>query len=391
MPSNPQELAGTHFARRMALFYASVFIALGVHLPFLPVWLAAKGLDPQTIGVVLAMPMILRLFAIPLATRAADRRDALRAVIMAATLVALAGFATLGMTANPLTIAVLYALAATAFMLLFVLSDVYALRGLAPHRRAYGPVRLWGSAAFIVANLAAGYLLDIIAARDLIWLIVGAVTIVLAAAWALPPLGTRTSGSPSGTPPARVLLRDPGFIAVAAAASLIQGSHALYYSFSTIDWQAARFGGGTIGVLWALGVLAEIVLFALSARLPAAFSPSVLILIGGTGALVRWTAMALDPPGALLPLLQCLHGLSFGATHLGTLAFIGRAAPAGLAATAQGYLAVSIGVAMAAATGLSGLLYARFGAAAYGAMALIAAAGLVAAFAAHRIQMNESR
>ena len=87
-----------------------------------------------------------------------------------------------------------------------------------------------------------------------------------------------------------------------------------------------------------------------------------------------------------MPLLQCLHGLSFGATHLGTLAFIGRAAPAGLAATAQGYLAVSIGVAMAAATGLSGLLYGRFGAAAYGAMALIAAAGVAAAFVAHRMQ-----
>ena len=183
-----------------------------------------------------------------------------------------------------------------------------------------------------------------------------------------------------------MLLRDPAFIAVAAAASLIQGSHALYYGFSTIDWQAAGFGGGTIGVLWALGVLAEIVLFALSARLPAAFRPSVLILIGGAGALVRWTAMALDPPGALLPLLQCLHGLSFGATHLGTLAFIARAAPAGLAATAQGYLAVSIGLVMAAATGLSGLLYGRFGAAAYGAMALIAAAGVAAALVAHRMQ-----
>ena len=138
-------------------------------------------------------------------------------------------------------------------------------------------------------------------------------------------------------------------------------------------------------MLWALGVLAEIVLFALSARLPAAFTPSVLILIGGAGALIRWIAMAFGPPGALLPLLQCLHGLSFGATHLGTLAFIGRAAPAGLAATAQGYLAVFMGVAMAAATGLSGLLYGRFGAAAYGAMALVAAAGVVAALAAHRI------
>jgi PPP family 3-phenylpropionic acid transporter len=188
-----------------------------------------------------------------------------------------------------------------------------------------------------------------------------------------------------------VLLRDRSFVAVAVAASLIQGSHALYYSFSTIDWQAAGFGGGAIGMLWALGVLAEIVLFALSARLPASFSPSVLILIGGAGALVRWVAMALNPPAVLLPLLQCLHGLSFGATHLGTLAFIGRAAPAGLAATAQGYLAVSGGVAIAAATGLSGLLYARFGAAAYGAMALIAGAGLAAAFVLYRIELNEGR
>ena len=380
----------------MALFYASTFVALGVHLPFLPVWLAAKGLEAQTIGVVLALPMILRLFVIPLATRAADRRDALRAVIMAATLAALIGFGALGFTTGTLAIAVLYPLAATAFMLLFVLSDVYALRGLAPHRRAYGPVRLWGSAAFIVANLAAGYLFDFIAARDLIWLIVGAVALCLAAGWALPPLAPflpspASGNSASETAPARVLLRDPAFIAVAAAASLIQGSHALYYSFSTIDWQAAGYGGGTIGVLWALGVLAEIVLFALSARLPASFSPTVLILIGGAGALVRWIAMALGPPGALLPLLQCLHGLSFGATHLGTLAFIGRAAPAGLAATAQGYLAVSTGVAIALSTGLSGLLYGRFGAAAYGAMALIAAAGVAAALVAHRIQMNGAR
>jgi PPP family 3-phenylpropionic acid transporter len=172
---------------------------------------------------------------------------------------------------------------------------------------------------------------------------------------------------------------------VGAAASLIQGSHALYYSFSTLDWHAQGFGGGVIGLLWALGVLAEIALFAFSARLPGAFTPGVLILIGGSGALVRWIAMALHPPTALLPLLQCLHGLSFGATHLGTLAFIARAAPAGLAATAQGYLAVTTGLAIAGGTGLSGLLYARFGASAYGAMAMIAGAGVVAALAANRM------
>jgi MFS transporter, PPP family, 3-phenylpropionic acid transporter len=398
MLNNPQAAAASYFAWRMALFYACLFVALGVHMPFLPVWLAAKGLDPRTIGIVLALPMMLRLVAIPLATRAADRRGALRSIITAAALVALMGFGALAFTTHTLAIAALYSLAATAFMLLFVLSDVYALHGLAPHRRAYGPVRLWGSAAFIVSNLAAGYLLDVIAARDLIWLIVIAVATCVAAAFGLPPLaapGTsradeaaKAGDSIGGRSSARILLRDPAFIAVAAAASLIQGSHALYYGFSTIDWQAAGFGGGSIGVLWGLGVLAEIVLFALSVRLPASLTPIVLILIGGAGASLRWAAMALGPADLWLPLLQCLHALSFGATHLGTLAFIARAAPTGLAATAQGYLAIAGGVVIAMTTGVSGVLYARFGGAAYGAMALIAAAGFAAALAARRLQQR---
>jgi PPP family 3-phenylpropionic acid transporter len=186
-------------------------------------------------------------------------------------------------------------------------------------------------------------------------------------------------------PSARGLLRDPAFLAVAGAASLIQASHAVYYGFSTIDWQAAGFDGVTIGAFWALGVLAEIVLFAMSARLPAAITPTVMLAIGAAGATLRWTAMALNPSVALLPALQCLHALSFGATHLGTLGFVVRAAPPGLGATAQGYLAVVLGLAMAVAMGLSGVLYGRYGGLAYGAMAVAAAAGGLLALAAHRM------
>ena len=70
-----------------------------------------------------------------------------------------------------------------------------------------------------------------------------------------------------------------------------------------------------------------------------------------------------------------------------------RAAPAGLAATAQGYLAVAQGLAMTAATGLSGMLYGRYGTIAYGTMALAAAAGGLFALAAHRLsgRPNTSR
>jgi MFS transporter, PPP family, 3-phenylpropionic acid transporter len=114
----------------------------------------------------------------------------------------------------------------------------------------------------------------------------------------------------------------------------------------------------------------------------------MLLIIGAVGAAVRWTAMAFNPPTFALPVLQCLHGLSFGATHLGMMGFIVRAAPAQLAVTAQGTLATAYGIVMAAAMGLSGLLYGAYGSWAYGAMALAAVAGGLCAFVAHRLMRN---
>jgi PPP family 3-phenylpropionic acid transporter len=100
--------------------------------------------------------------------------------------------------------------------------------------------------------------------------------------------------------------------------------------------------------------------------------------------------MALDPPGVLLPALQCLHAFSFGATHLGALGFVARAAPAQFGATAQGYLAVALGLVMAAATGVSGVLYATSVDLAYAAMALAAALGGAFAVAAHRLAPDDA-
>jgi PPP family 3-phenylpropionic acid transporter len=182
------------------------------------------------------------------------------------------------------------------------------------------------------------------------------------------------------------LLRDRSFLIVVVATSLIQASHAVYYGFSTIHWQSEGYSGTTIGALWAIGVIAEIVLFAVSARLPDAIEPITLLMVGAVGAAVRWAVMAFDPPVAVLPLAQCLHALSFGATHLGSLAFVARAAPAGLGATAQGYLSVALGLVIAGATSAAGVLYARYGAAAYGAMALTAGAGGLGTLMAHRLR-----
>ncbi len=371
------------FALRLAIFYAALFAALGVQVPFLPLWLAAKGLDTSTIGMVLSVPMLVRLLAIPLATRIADRQDALRAIIAIASALAMLGYGAMGLAQGALAVTIAFALASIFYTPLMPLADAYALRGLGALRRAYGPVRLWGSAAFIVGSFAGGLVLDVVPARDLIWLVAAALVITASAGCTLSPLAPRETSTAKPLRSARDLLRDPALLAAMAAASLIQASHAIYYGFSTLDWAAAGLDGSAIGALWALGVLAEIVLFAMSGRLPVA--PTTLILFGAAGAAVRWGAMAFDPPAVLLAPLQCLHGLSFGATHLGALGFIARAASAEASATAQGYLAVALGLAMAAAMGVSGVLYARWGSFAYVSMALLAAAGGMFALAARRL------
>jgi len=372
------------FAPRLAALYAGIFILGGIQLPFFPVWLKAKGLDPQMIGLVLAVPIVARLIAVPLVARAADRRDALRAAIIVASWLGVAGFVLVGLVEGAVAILIAYALAALALTPVMPLAETYALKGLGQRGRAYGPVRLWGSAAFILGTFVAGFATDTIPARYLIWLIAAASVISALTALALAPLSAGAPPAGRAAPPRKLLLRDPAFIAVLAAASLIQASHAVYYGFSALEWRGAGLDGTAIAALWALGVIAEIGLFAVSGRLRPFFQPSVLLMIGATGGALRWAAMALDPPALVLPWLQLLHAASFGATHLGALGFVARHAPAGQSATAQGYLAIVIGVLSAAATALSGWLYGAYGGRAYAAMVLAAVAGGVCGYVAHR-------
>jgi PPP family 3-phenylpropionic acid transporter len=135
-----------------------------------------------------------------------------------------------------------------------------------------------------------------------------------------------------------------------------------------------------------LGVIAEIVLFAYSGRLMMRFSPSRLIFIGALAAIVRWAAMAFDPPLALLAPLQLLHAFTFGAAHLGAVHFISEAAPQRVAATAQAiYASISSGIVTGAVILASGPLYHAYGGAGYGVMALLALFSAGAAFQLDRL------
>jgi PPP family 3-phenylpropionic acid transporter len=367
---------------RLSLFYGAFFLYGGLSLPFLPIWLAAKGLDPGEIGIVLAAPMVVRVIAVPLWSRLADRLGMLPRALVAASLASVAAFALVGTLSGFIAILIGFTLAATVSAPVLPFGDALALRALRGRMPRYGGVRLWGSVAFIVANLGGGVVLARLGARDVIWAVVASLALTAAAAVLLARREPPAPERPDAAPAPASLWRSGAFIAVVLGASLIQASHSVYYGFSTLQWSARGISGPAIGALWALGVVAEVLLFALSGRVVGAVGATRMIALGGVGGVIRWGAMALDPPTAALPVLQCLHAATFAATHLGAMHFMAQAVPTGRGATAQGDFVAVQGIVSAAAMSLSGVLVAHVGSLAYAAMAVAAGLGTLFAMAA---------
>ncbi|QUS41012.1 MFS transporter [Tardiphaga alba] len=354
------------------MFYGTVFGSSGFYLPFFPVWLKAIGIDPAWIGIILAVPSTTRFTTLPFITAFAERHHALRQTMIVCAFLTMIGFAVVGMLREPLAILLMFALTAVVWTPLTALTDGYALKGVVRFGFNYGPLRLWGSAAFVVGALACGLVVNWLDGTQLIWVIVGAMVLSAIVSLGLQPLGAPI-GDGKVLSKASALLRDPGFLAIAASTALIQGSHAGYYTFASITWQAAGYDGLTIAGLWTIGVLAEIVLFALSPRIT--FAPATLVILGGLGALLRWTLTAQTLPLPVLVVVQVLHGATYGLTQLGTMGLLLQHVPPHVMARAQGYVTACTGLVMSSMAVLSGAIYARYGEGVYYVMAVLGAAG----------------
>jgi PPP family 3-phenylpropionic acid transporter len=371
------------FATRLALFYGTLFGLVGTQLPFFPVWLKAVGIDASWIGIITAVPSVTRFTTLPLVTGFAERHQSLRGALIAAAFLSAFGFLVVGTQHQPLLVFLAFAFTAGMWTPMVPLTDAYALKGVARYGLNYGPLRLWGSAAFVVGALACGLLVDVIAARHLIWVIAAVAGLGAVVGLGLQPL-SNPKMAPAVPHGASALLRDPGFLAIILAAALIQGSHAAYYTFASITWQASGLGGLTIAVLWVLGVLAEIVVFALSPRFT--LSPAVLVMIGGFSAVARWLITAQEPSVAVLAVVQLAHGLTYGLTQIGTMGLLVRHVPGHVMARGQGYLAACAGIVTSSASILSGAIYARHGQGVYYVMAAMALSGAIVMWLArHRL------
>ncbi len=314
-----QRVKPRRFELRVALIFAFLFIPQGVHLPFFPVWLESKGYDAAQIALILSLPMFLRVVTTPFVTAFADRaRDRANILIalVALSLTLASGYLVFDGYAAVLAISILLAIAWTPHS---PLTDSLALSGVRRFGSNYARMRIWGSTAFLLANLA--------------------------------------------------------------GAGLITSSHAFLYGFSSIYWKLLGIAESTVGILWAWSVICEVGLFLVFTRLFGHLSATALISVSGGFAILRWLVFPLVWPSGLgvpgFVAVQSLHAFSTGMMLIAVQKLIAETVLEERTGAAQGIAFFANGVSMALFTLASGPLYDRFAAGGFFAMAAIAAVGFV--------------
>ncbi|MFL5147987.1 MAG: MFS transporter [Microvirga sp.] len=365
---------------RLSALHAASFGGIGVYLPFFPIWLEHRGVPPDLLGVILALPIVVRIVAVAPLMALADRGIGPRRLIAGACCAVALVYVALLRAESFVALAALVVLMALGHAPIIPAADLVTIQAIRRDRRLdYGRIRLWGSIAFLAASIGGGYILGALPADAVIWLLLGLAVTAMATAWLVVPDGMAANVDSDAAKPVGGRKRLPlSLWYVIGAAACTQASHAALYAFGSIHWRDLGFSSATIGWLWAIGVVAEILVFAglgkSVGRGTAAFG---LILAGAGTAALRFAALAADPGLPAIFVLQMLHGLSFGATHLGTMAALALLAPEAARGRAQGVMSAAQALAMAAGTVASGRIFRAAGPAVFLAMVPLAAAGLL--------------
>lgn len=373
------------FTLRLSAFNAFLFIGSGIQMPFLPLWLKDKALTEAQIALALALMMAIRILAMPAGTALADAIGNRKTVITSAAFASFAAYVLLHFMSGFWPILIVAMLAAALLSPVVPLSEALSLEGSAHYGIDYGRIRMWASLSFLAGSLAAGALLEIIPVNMVIVLIAAAQGVGALMTLILP--SDRVLKKQQGTE-SFSLKAVLGFVATGtffiflASVGIAQSSHGLLYAMGSVHFDTLGYSKLVIGELWAASVITEILMFAFARHFYGRFGSVQLIVIGSACAVLRWTVTALEPPLAVMFVVQMLHAATFGFTHLGTMHYIREKAPEHMRNSVQGiYSALSSGVLMSATMWSSGVLYAGFGGAAFFVMAAVSAVALGLALA----------
>ena len=362
---------------RLAAWYFWYFAFIGAFLPYFGLYLQSIGLSAGRIAVLMSLGQFMRLLAPLLWSWLADSGGRRVRIVVASAAASLASFSAVFLTQDFVGLLIGLAILHFFWSASLPLVEALTLGHLAANPERYGRIRLWGSVGFIITVMGVGLLLDVAPISSQLWvswvLLLGAFLSALTLTEA-----KGHAGQVAG--PIMEVLRQRKVVFLLGAGLLMSAAHGALYVFYSIHLVAQGYGKTMVGMLWTLGVIAEIVVFLLMPRISAMTSMRKILL--GCFALaalrfllIGWTAGFVG----LLVFAQLLHGASFGAHHAATMAALNRWFVAGQQARAQAlYGSVAYGAGGLGGALLAGDLWERVGPEiTFSAASLLALGGLI--------------
>lgn len=363
---------------RLSSFYLCYFALLGATAPFLALYFDHLGFAPARIGELVAIPMLMRCLAPNLWGWLGDRTGRRLLIVRLGALCTLASFSLIFFGHSYAWLALVMALHAFFWHAVLPQFEVITLAHLHGQTGRYSQVRLWGSVGFIIAVVGLGRLFEYVRLDAYPWTVVAIMGGILLASLWVPNAQPVEQGERRSAEGFVRQLRAPGVLPFYVCVALMQLSHGPYYTFLSLHLQHLGYERGAIGLLWALGVVAEVLMFLLMGRLFARVSIQSLLLGSFLLAALRWALLGTlaDVPAVLL-LTQLLHAATFGCFHAASIAFV----QASFGARQQGQ-GQALYAALSGTGGALGALYAGYAWNLLGATFTFAVASLAALAAA---------
>jgi PPP family 3-phenylpropionic acid transporter len=354
----PRSASSTY--RRLAAIYFAYFAFIGAFSPYFALYLQSVGQAAWQIGLLLSLMQLMRTMA-PFAWATLADRHGWRARLLQATLAAaLAAYAGLFVATGFAGLFVVLAVFAFFSSATMPLVESITLTSLRDRIERYGGIRLWGSVGFIAAVLGAGWLLDQVAIANLLWMLVLPLVATLLFACFLRDAPRR---EPMQREPIWPQAVRPEVVVVLAANVLMNVAHGPFYAFYSIYLAEAGYSKAAIGVLWSLGVIAEIAVFLTAPRWMTRFAAHDILAASVALAVVRFALIGWGVASpALLVIAQLMHAATFGACHMASLALVNQWFTGGRQVRGQAlYLSLSFGAGGFLGAAASGALWDAIG------------------------------
>ena len=340
--------------------------------PFWAMWLENKGLSPSEIGIIIAVPHFMKIFMAPLISQAADQRDEYwRPLIICSSLsVLFSAFYFVVADFWPLffiTVAV-----NISMPVIMPLLETITISQTTKHHLNYGWIRSFGSVSFIAASVFMGWFLKSNSVDYVVWVSFASLVLIFISALFLPRGNKKISKYSDNTAPLLNLIKQPNFVWFLFTVGFLQMSHGVYYSMGSIHWKDNGLNEDIIGLLWAIGVIAEIAVFLFMGKIIDRTSTRAIFAVIGIFGTFRWAVMGVSVSLPVLFAVQLIHGLTFGASHFAAIKYLSKNIASEFSGSAQSlYTAFPLGLGMALSTYFGSLLFEHVGGNAYYAMSLL--------------------